>query len=107
MLLGILEDVIKMLCSLDVILGSPIFSAHMRDSLVDRVEVILSSGGVVINVIILLVWVGLVAMRLSDFEKDLFLDSLVMIIWVKKHVLVISSCIEEVINVLLLRLNKN
>ena len=102
MLLRILEDVIKMLCSLDVILGSPVFSADVRDSLVDRVEVVLSSGGVVIDVVVLLVWVCLVAMGLSDFKENLLLDCLIMIIWVKEHVLIISSRIEIVINVILL-----
>jgi hypothetical protein len=96
-----------MLCSFDVILRSPIFSADVRDSLVDRVEVIFSSGGVVINVVVLLIWVCFVAMSLSDFEENLLFDCLVMVIWVKKHVLVISSRVEKVINVFLLRFNEN
>ena len=107
MLLRILKDVIQMLSSFDVILRSPIFSADVRDSLVDRVEVIFSSGGVVINVVVLLIWVCFVAMSLSDFEENLLLDCLVMVIWVKKHVLVISGRVEKVINVFLLRFNEN
>jgi hypothetical protein len=106
-LLGILQDVIDVLCSLDVILGSPVFSADMRNSLVNRVKVILSSSGVVIDVIVLLIWVGFVAMFLGNFEKNLFLNSLIVIIWVKKHVLVISSSVEKVINVFLFRFDKN
>ena len=107
MLLRILEDVIQVLCSFDVILGSPVFSADVRNSLVDGVEVILSSGGVVINVVVLLIWICFVAMGLSDFKENLFFNCLVMIIWVKKHVLVISSRVEKVINVFLLRFNEN
>ena len=98
MLFRIFEDIVNVLCSLDVILGSPVFSADVRNSLINRVEVILSSGGVVINVVVLLIWVCFVAMSLSNLKKNLFLYSLVMILWVKKHVLIISSRVEEMIN---------
>jgi hypothetical protein len=107
MLLRILKDVIQMLSSFNVIFGSPVFCADVRDSLVDRVQVILSSSGVVINVVVLLIWVCFVAMSLSNFKENLLFDCLVMIIWVKKHVLVISSGVEKVINIFLLRFNEN
>jgi hypothetical protein len=59
-----------MLSSFDVILGSVVFSTDMRNSLVDRIKVILSSGGVVINVVVFLIRVGLVAVLLSNCEKN-------------------------------------
>jgi hypothetical protein len=69
-LLRVLQDVVDMLSSFDVILGSVVFSTDMRNSLVDRIEVILSSGGVVINVVVFLIRVGLVAVLLSNCEKN-------------------------------------
>lgn len=96
-----------MICPFNVILGSPILGANVRNSLVGRVEVILSSSGVVINVVVLLIWVSLVAMCLSNFKKNSLFNCLIMIIWVKKHVLIIGSGVEEMINIFLLRFDEN
>ena len=107
MLFRILKNIVDMLSSFDVVLGSPVFSADMRDSLVDRIQVILSSCSVVVNIVVLLIWVRLVTMRLSNLEKHLLFGMLIMVVWVKKHVLIVSSGVEIVVNVLLLGLDEN
>jgi hypothetical protein len=84
-----------------MVLASIVFSTHVRNSFVDGVKVILSSSGIIINVVVLFIWVCLVAMSLSNAKKDSSLNLLVLVIWIDQHILVIACGIEVVINELL------
>ena len=97
----VVNDVSDVLGSLHVILASVCIDADVTDLLVCAVKIVFDSILIVVLIVVVHIRIWILVELLSKLEDNLVLLSDIFVVWIDKHVLVVISHVEVLVNLLL------